>query len=88
MNGAVQYNHICERSPTKMAGAKERTGFMDAPETRPKKYTSKATAPAIKQEDIEPFCLVYMHNIIVEKRMAVARISTPKTTYSENARFG
>lgn len=47
INVAVQYNHRLSNTPDNKAGSRERAGFIDAPEIKPKNKISKPTMPPI-----------------------------------------
>ncbi len=54
---ADQYNHKSPTEPDNNAGARERAGFIEAPEINAKKYISSPTIPpiAIPLNPLNPF---------------------------------
>ena len=78
MKGAVQYNHKLSKIPVVNAGAKERIGFIDAPEMGPRKNTSNATIPPTTALTITT-CTFLTESIskIPPIKNTVARISIP-----------
>ena len=75
---ADQYNHKSPSSPENIAGASERTGFIEAPEIKDrKKMSSPIMHPiTIPPKPLNPF--VCTTTIITPIRRAVAKTSTPK----------
>ena len=77
--GADQYNHKSPITPENTAGANERIGFIEAPETEPKNNTSIATVPAIivlMKIVCNPFMLTAISMLPIKN--TVARTSIPK----------
>lgn len=77
MNVAVQYNHRLDHVPDIKAGAKERAGFIDAPDIKDKKNISSPTIPpiAIPPKPLRPFVCTTINITIISN--AVASISIP-----------
>ena len=72
---AVQYNHKFVNTPDNTAGARERAGFMEAPDINAKKNISRPTIPpiAIPLKPLKP--LVYITTKITAIKSAEASIS-------------
>ena len=79
---ADQYSHKSFITPENIAGANERTGFIEAPEIKDRKKMSNPTMHpmAIPPKPLNPF--VCATTIITPIRRAVAKTSTPKITGS------
>jgi hypothetical protein len=74
---AVQYNHKFVITPDNTAGARERAGFIEAPDMNAKKNISKPTIPpiTIPLKPLKP--LVYTTTRITAINSPEASISTP-----------
>ena len=57
MHGATMYSQVVSRFPETIAGASERTGFMDAPQTGPANMASSPTVPPMAMAAVIPFSL-------------------------------
>lgn len=77
INVAVQYNHTLVNTPDNTAGARERAGFIEAPDMNAKKNISKPTIPpiTIPLKPFRPF--VYTTVRMTAINSPDARISTP-----------
>lgn len=76
-NVAVQYSHKSPITPDTNAGAKDRAGFMDAPEIKAKNKISNPTMPpiAIPPKPFSPFVYTTINITLIKK--TDARTSTP-----------
>lgn len=84
---ADQYNHKSFIIPENIAGANERTGFIEAPEIKDRKKMSNPTMPpmAIPLKFLNPFA--YTTTKITPIRRDVAKTSTLKIRGIEKDRF-
>jgi len=79
MTGAVKYIHRLSIRPDINAGARERAGFMDAPETGPPKRASRATIAPTATPAIIPFSFASVATLsITNIRKKVKMISRTK----------
>jgi hypothetical protein len=82
---AVQYNHKFVITPETTAGARERAGFIEAPDINAKKNISRPTIPPITIP-LNPFRpLVYTTTKITAISRAEASISIPNIRGRGNA---
>jgi hypothetical protein len=74
---ALQYSHKLTNTPENNAGARERAGFIEAPDMNDKKNISRPTIPPITIP-LRPFRpLVYTTTKITDINSPDASISTP-----------
>src|SRR5215207_4658291 len=74
---ALQYSHKLTNTPENTAGARERAGFIEAPDMNAKKNISRPTIPPITIP-LKPFKpLVYITTKITAIKRAEAKVSIP-----------
>jgi hypothetical protein len=74
---ALQYSHKLTNTPESTAGARERAGFIEAPDMNAKKNISRPTIPPITIP-LKPFKpLVYTTTKITAIKRAEAKVSIP-----------
>ena len=76
INAVVQYNHKSPTDPESNAGARDLVGFIDAPDTNPKKKISKPIIPliVISQNPFNAFVYITSKITIFSKEEAKTSI--------------